>query len=140
MKNNSEKRFFPLGAPIREKYRQPYREHFWNRYTDKELAIDFIYRVLDRQINKALGLLTYNALLFGALSFRVNQSRTAYSGRIIALGSCFPLLALIWVNWGSAKRFADAYSHFTSTFTTVVWRTYFLRYRFIFQVSRQVLP
>src|SRR2546428_7299849 len=41
----------------------------FNEKGGMERAVEYVYKIADRQINKARGLLTYNALLFGIQRF-----------------------------------------------------------------------
>jgi hypothetical protein len=65
-----------LGAPIRERltaYEEAFRKRFFpdegvGNPPMAEKGVEYIYRDVERQIDKARGLLTYNALLFTAFS------------------------------------------------------------------------
>lgn len=94
-----------------------------------EKAPEYVYRALDRQINKARGLLTYNALLFASFNL-VTRSSTdkstlilASAGGMLALLSCLPLLLLMVVDWGKPDKYKDAESDFKSALQTVSRRT-----------------
>jgi len=92
-----------------------------------EKACDYIYRAVDRQINKARGVLAYNGLLFASFSLAARSSTDkiilmlASVGAIVALSSCFPLLYLMIFNIGEVDQYATARSDFEGTFSAV-WR------------------
>jgi len=136
------KQRFLLGAPLREDLYETYKTTLINRFSEgdpkvfTEKGVDYINRVLDRQINKARGLLTYNALLVTAIN-TVVVARTPRGavpvfmhwidiGRILALASCIPLLAIFYLIWGPAEVFKDAASDFAGTYNTLRQRTYLL--------------
>ncbi len=123
---------FLLGAPFSEPDKQAYRDALWQRAVsleDRERAVDYQYRILDRQINKAIGTLTYNALLFAALSAWKNDGPPTLPlmiGSVVALVACLPLLYLFRVSWGPAAEFADAYEDFCAACATTFERSILL--------------
>jgi hypothetical protein len=141
--------FYVLGAPLRKENKTPYQTNLTERFkvkpspTDEnqrradEERTEYLYRVLDRQINKARGLLTYDALLFTALNFfsrasaltsdpRICGVSGVLVGRILALGACAMLLLLLKISWGGAENYSSAEADFTGTLTTVWRRTYWV--------------
>ena len=137
------KRRFFLGAPLRKEHYETYETILIGRFSDggdpkrlTEKGVDYIHRALDRQINKARGLLTYNALLVAAINTVVIARTprgaipvfTVWSnlGRILALASCIPLLVLFYMNWGAVNDFSTADADFKGTYKTLRQRTYFL--------------
>ena len=146
MAKHGERQFYLLGAPFREKNRQAYEDKFRERFSVpagpagatkvSEEAIEYIYRIMDRQINKGIGLLAYNALLFAALTLVGDRgireasglfwSKLPVDGGTLALLSCVPLLVLLWVKWPSAAVFADAGREFTGALKVLWWRTHCL--------------
>jgi hypothetical protein len=72
MKNIKEKESsHPLGAPWSQSDRDDFEtsiieRHSWDKDGGIDRAVEYVYKIADRQINKARGLLTYDALLFGA--------------------------------------------------------------------------
>ena len=102
-----------------------------------EKASEYLYRVLDRQINKARGLLTYNGLLLASFNFVTRTQANpppskpvlvvAGAGGALALLSCLPLLVLMVVKWGDPAWYKDAESDCKATLQTVWQRTGWVR-------------
>jgi hypothetical protein len=93
-----------------------------------EKAVDYIYRAIDRQINKARGALAYNGLLFASFSLIARNSKDtviltlACLGAILALGSCFPLIFHLMIfDVGDSTNYASSQSDFTATFASM-WK------------------
>jgi len=91
-------------------------------------AVDYIYRAIDRQINKARGALAYNGLLFASFSLIARNSKDtviltlACLGAILALSSCFPLIFHLMIfDVGDSTNYASSESDFTATFASM-WR------------------
>jgi hypothetical protein len=119
-----------LGIPVRKADWKLYREAIKERFTDPEKGVEYVYRILDRQINKARGLLTYNALLFA--TFRLFASDTNPSaissswikcGAGAALFSCCVLLTLLWVWWGSSDDYRTAANDLIAALDRTMRRT-----------------
>ena len=142
--------FYVLGAPLLKGDKSPYEATLTNRFraagdspTEEEKRraneqkADYVYRVLDRQINKARGLLTYNALLFTALNLISRGSTMTFEpkicgvsaallGRVLALAACAMLLLLLKMSWGKADIYKDADADAKGTLETVWKRTYWV--------------
>jgi hypothetical protein len=142
--------FYVLGAPFSDKNKAPYLTNLKARFTvsgssspvddqrrANEQKTDYVYKILDRQINKARGLLTYNALLFTALSLvsrgpastpdpKICGVSAVFLGRVLALGACTVLLWLLKMSWGKADNYASADADFNGTLETVWMRTYWV--------------
>jgi hypothetical protein len=94
-----------------------------------EKACDYIYRAVDRQINKARGVLAYNGLLFASFSFATRSSTdkailwVANLGAITALASCLILLSLMLFVFNNPAEYENAASDFRSAFNAVWKRT-----------------
>lgn len=98
-----------------------------------EKACDYIYRAVDRQINKARGVLAYNGLLFASFSLAARSSTPSTAstiilllasvGAIVALSSCFPLLKILIFNWGAPTDYATAENDVTAVLGTLLERT-----------------
>lgn len=92
-----------------------------------EKAVDYIYRAIDRQINKARGALAYNGLLFASFGLIARNSKgtviltLACLGAILALASCFPLIHLMMFDVGDSTNYATSQSDFTATFASM-WK------------------
>jgi hypothetical protein len=116
----------------KEKLRKRFTEAQPKPPTDAEFAVsekacDYIYRAVDRQINKARGVLAYNGLLFASFSLAARSSTStdknilmlASVGAIVALSSCFPLLYLMVFDVGDAANYENAKNDFEATFDAV---------------------
>ena len=96
------------------------------RYKGKESdALNYVDRVVDRQINKARGILPFNSVIITALSL---NNRSQYGGAIKGMLdylshtviaalfiSSLLLLELFWVQWGRKPGY---YKNFTPEVTT----------------------
>jgi hypothetical protein len=136
-RTTKDARLFPLGAPWRSKYSTAYEEALNTRFSNqKSRGVDYLHRTLDRQINKARGLLTYNALLLTSINTMViaHSPRgtvpmfTPFSriGLILALVSCLPLLLIFYVSWGTAGDLGSDEGDFSNTLLVLRRRTYLL--------------
>jgi len=102
---------------------------------DPEEAVKYLIGTLDRQINKAGGLLSFNALLFAA--FTLVTERTARPslpieiGRITTLLVPVPTLLLLWVRWGTAAEHESAATDVASLVSTLRWRTWLVKFAVI---------
>jgi hypothetical protein len=135
---NRNKRLYILGAPWSTQYIREYEIAAQTRFTragtpDWEKACDYAIRIIDRQINKARGVLTYNGLLFTALTFagsRLAQESKSTTlpllGASLALLACIPLLSLMVVRWASVDEFANAQADFQRMSRQARHRTYVL--------------
>ena len=103
----------------------------------EERGVDYLNRVLDRQINKARGLLTYNALLLTAINTwpRPNTgsgepwpyAEAVVWQRRLVVFSCVLLLILFRMGWGrSSEEYSSPAKDFAATFNTLVNRTHWL--------------
>jgi|SRR5215472_3021711 len=104
-----------------------------NRFkNDREEAVKYLVSMLDRQINKAGGLLSFNALLFAA--FNLVTERTSHPsipvelGRITTLLVPVPTLLLLWVRWGEASQHETADGDIKSLISTLRWRTWCVQF------------
>ena len=99
---------------------------------DPEEAVKYLIATLDRQINKAGGLLSFNALLFAA--FNLVTERTSHPsipveiGRITTLVVPIPILLLLWVRWGAAVEHTTADGDIASLVSTLRWRTWCVKF------------
>lgn len=129
--------FFPLGAPWRSKHIEPYVKALETRFgTGMGRGVDYLHRILDRQINKARGLLTYNALLFASMNAMIIAGSPRGTvpvvtplgrlGLFLALTSCIPLLFIFYLSWGTASALESDASDFSVTLLTLRRRTYLL--------------
>ena len=116
-------RFFSPPA----KRQEAFETHLLNRFSNREHAVDYIARILDRQISKANGLLAFDGLLFAALSIiRPESGPVPVSIRI---GSAFALLAsislllLFVVQFGGVGNYRDAEADFRAACKIIYSRT-----------------
>ena len=100
-----------------------------------EAAIEYVYRIMDRQINKAIGLLAFDALLFAALTLVDAQkafaegtlwSRLPVAGGALALASYLPLLVILWLMWGAPRELESAEKELVAAMKVIWTRTYCL--------------
>lgn len=100
-----------------------------------EDAVEYIYRIMDRQINKAIGLLAFNALLFAALTLVDARkafdgvswwSKAPVTGATLALLSCLPILVILWLKWGSPRDLGSADAELQAAMKVIWLRTYCL--------------
>jgi hypothetical protein len=100
-----------------------------------ETAIEYIYRIMDRQINKAIGLLAFDALLCAALTLVDAQkvfaegtlwSKAPVAGAALALGSCLPLLVILWLKWGAPSELENAEKELAAAMKVIWTRTHCL--------------
>jgi hypothetical protein len=124
-----------LGAPWNRFDRDDFEasiieRHAWDEKGGMDRAVDYAYKLVDRQINKARGLLTYNALLFAA--FRAIRpatgpvSRAITFGALSALISCFPLLLMMYVAWGTRSNWKTSKNDFNAVCSVIYRRSYLL--------------
>jgi hypothetical protein len=100
-----------------------------------EAAVEYIYRIMDRQINKAIGLLAFDALLCAALTLVDAQkvfaegtlwSKAPVAGAALALGSCLPLLVILWLKWGAPSELQNAEKELAAAMKVIWTRTHCL--------------
>jgi hypothetical protein len=80
-----------------------------------EKAVDYVYRAVDRQINKARGILAYSGLLFASFNLAARNSdkvvlAVANFGASAALASCFVLLYLMVFELGAPQNYEKSVS------------------------------
>lgn len=109
-------KYYPLGAPIKQADRERWEATLEQRFGHKEDAVTYMQKVLDRQINKARGLLTFNSILVAALGSQdLPIACLEKWAAISALLSCLPLLALMRVKWPTdPTEVKDAHSDLKS--------------------------
>jgi hypothetical protein len=125
------KRRFRFFAPFRHRDREIFETKLRERFTMcgvlNEGIIEYVDRVLDRQINKANGLLAFNGLLFTALSV-ANSGRSA-TPTSVKIGSAFALFAaiililLLVVSFGAGDDYDSTSSDFKVKCRTIYLRT-----------------
>src|ERR1700694_300365 len=93
-----------------------------------EDAVTFVYRILDRQISKSTGLLSYNGLLLATLNLTAGHlSSPTYAitfGRIAAIVAATSVLPLLWVHWGKNSDYESADADLEGVLKTLQWRTW----------------
>ncbi len=108
----------------------------FNESKPLEGAVTYIDRVIDRQLNKARGLLSFNSILLAALNFEHScVPHWPEWASILALVSSVPLLLLMLVVWGQPSRFATAADDLKATVTLSCWRGYALVFSFLFSLA-----
>lgn len=92
--------FKRISAANEERLRQ-FTVIAFERFKDNpEGAVSFIGNVIDRQIAKASGLLSFNSLLFAGLQVSsASKGWLTITALLLTLIACLPLLALLFVDW-----------------------------------------
>src|SRR5579864_468869 len=99
------------GKASMSKFMQPSDDHLKNiigRFTKNgivcEEAVDYLYRILDRQISKSVGLLAYNALFLAAFSSAASKTpnHILLVARIWALFAATLVMPLLRLKWEKA--------------------------------------
>lgn len=131
-----------LGAPFTPLARRKYEEALLERFkTDPEGAASFQMRLIERQINKARGLLAFDALLFNALTNIYNHSQSpsllevARRGCLAALLSCVPLLLLLFVSWPPPGACGDPQTEFRAACKVSYDRSYLLTLSLVLSIA-----
>ena len=118
------RRFFPPAKLQKEAF----QGHLLARFDAKEGIVEYIDRVLDRQINKANGLLAFNGLLFTALSVISSAAgSTPLSikvGGTLALAASIPLIPIFVVQFGGISAYQTPQKDFESKCKTIYRRTW----------------
>ena len=108
-------RHFPLGAPYPwgpgpACFAKAVKARFSSA---PETAVTYLDRIIDRQLNKARGLLSFNSILIAALNIERSAGHTTAHpcptdiASIAALVSCMPLLVMMYVVWGPLTTYED---------------------------------
>jgi hypothetical protein len=126
----------PFGAALAQ-----FRDHIWNRYTgavypakgnatvgDLDRGQAYMERIVDRQINKARGVLPFNSILLTLNSLNIADLSSYQDQPIFAilkwteyttlLGlsiSSILLLELFWVHWGPVGHYGTPASEMDAT-------------------------
>jgi len=126
----SSKKFY-FGAPWHTEDREEFEKAILERYS-VEGAVNYISLIVDRQITKAIGLLTVNTILFAA--FTNTNMHSTYNeiplivASLLVLISSFPLITIMYVAWGSKEEYQVAKQDFEGTCKIVYLRSYFLTF------------
>jgi hypothetical protein len=80
-------------------------KRFGTTTAGEEKAFEYLDKVLDRQINKANGLLALNSILFTAFTLSNISGWAVIPGSWSTLGSSAMLLNLLWFRTGNAHRY-----------------------------------
>lgn len=116
-----------LGFPLTKKGFSKYKDAIGKRYQNNwEKAFSYVNKVLDREINKSIGLLTFNGILFAALSLAENKTTLINWAKVLVLFSCVPLLRVMFVVWGRPSDSSSDQKDFDATFKMVWWRSGFI--------------
>lgn len=119
---------FRLLPPFKDAKRSEFQRALLARFPDCEGAVEYVDRVLDRQINKANGLLAFDGLLFTALSVvsaSVNPIPISIRiGCALALIAALPLILLLVVDFGKISDYVKPCTDFTAKCLTIYYRTY----------------
>lgn len=131
---------FIFGAPIRKKDRLSFVEAMEERFEGAmETAVAYVERVSDRQINKARGLLSYNALLVAIFELSESQDLIKHIGSLSALSSALLLLILMYVVWGACDQYRSASEDFKRGCEILYRRAWILTLSLIASIAATVL-
>jgi hypothetical protein len=122
----------------------------WARYTvnvndaaSGERAIGYIYRDIDRQINKARGVLTFDALFLAVVrtyyitpdEAKLKAALGDFLGTLFFYNpTCFLVVAILvclylfLVRWGNISRYGSFQTEFEDAAHTTRWRTIWLHF------------
>jgi hypothetical protein len=117
----------------------------WDRYRGTATAPDiqnadrlitYVERIVDRQINKARGILPFNSIIIGVLSFeryRLDTQNGMYAGFDLVVLLLFTMLCLgissylcLWlflVRWGKDENYGAFDTELKSTLFLIRWRS-----------------
>jgi hypothetical protein len=130
-----DERFYIFGAPFPFRKRQInlYADTLQRRFQNGRLqeGVNFLYGVLDRLLNKAIGLLAFCGLLltaFGVLAERLptklKTSWRGYSGALLPLAAALPCLMMFFMHWAAAKSYESETTDLEAMLFSVRWRTW----------------
>lgn len=94
-----------------------------------ERAQNYLERVVDRQINKVRGILTFDSILIVAIRTTIDGAHpNLFAGSRNVAMSCLWIavlicLSLCFVRWGTAKHYDDAWTEFEATTQLIRRRT-----------------
>lgn len=134
---------FRFLAPLRASDRRSFETNLSTRFSTcgvlTEGAVEYVDRVIDRQINKANGLLAFDGLLFTALSVvSPGTGSTPISIKIgsgLALVAALPLILLLVVSFGKIDDYTTPSADFTKKCQTIYWRTYAICFSVLFSIA-----
>ena len=99
------------GAPWKAEDKKAFEDTILNRFNDfgLEKAVEFMDRVIERQLIKSSGLLTFNSILIGVVHY-ISSSPNIWANiaTYLSMVSCLPLLSMMYVKWGPATAFTNA--------------------------------
>lgn len=117
-----------LGAPFRFPDQDEMIHALEQRFnSDMEKAFSYGVDIGNRQINKAIGLLTFNSILFAA--YNVSNKTTLIPipfAQLLSLLSCLPLLYMMFVVWFPAENYKTAEADFSQLMDVIFKRSHFL--------------
>jgi hypothetical protein len=101
-----------------------------NRFPNAADSVEFVDAMLDRQITKAGGLLTFNSILLAG--FRLSTDHVPHFvrvtnsvGSLVALATCLVLLvSIVRVTWSQPGTYGSATSELTHTVRLLCQRSY----------------
>lgn len=103
--------FFLLGAPLGAGERRLFEDALLSRFGgDAEKAQAYMDKVLDRQINKARGLLSATSILAGIAIYVGSTFAT-----LMAFASILCMLDILFVRWSATPSYATAHEDFLRT-------------------------
>jgi hypothetical protein len=126
-------------------------DQVYGRYTstntdvqNKDRAVVYIHRELDRQINKVRGILTFNGIFF-VVARTYYHTAQDLTGEVIAVAAVFYLLisiavalVIFIVRWVHQPDYADFQVELQSLATVVRERTFWINYAAIMSLASAV--
>ena len=122
-----KKIFYKLGAPIFKEDKERFESAIWKREDTPKDAFEYVDKVIDRQINKAVGLLTANAVLFTCFTLN-SGDRLTKPASILTLISSLLLLYLLYVVWSESDSYENYEADFKRACQILYKRSYVLSF------------
>jgi hypothetical protein len=126
---------------VSQSYIDEFRTAIWNRYQgdgnleNADRALAYLYQNVDREINKVLGILTFDSILLVVAQLYTNQqeaatyltllSRVALSYLLISI---LVSLYLFFPKWGGVGDYKDVKTEFMSSWNEVRKRSMLLTF------------
>ena len=90
---------------------------------DGDRAVAYADRIIDRQLNKARGVLTFDSILVASSKIGSTTDRLTMGMAALSALIC---LVLLWVYWGSPSQYQSYLSEVSETIPTIRKRTFIL--------------
>jgi hypothetical protein len=122
---------FLLGAPYQGKDREEFQAALLERFSQAaddagEKAVKYVDTIVDRQINKASGLLAFNSILYAATTISTANSMPQTVCGFLALASSIILVPMMFVLWGQPSQYKTAQADFQDACKSAYRKSYML--------------